>query len=267
MTDVQGTHGKWQGPNGDRTTERWTGGMANRLEMRLCQRKSADTSVSINPRLLTQGWVSDKPCLVTVATGRYVTVSRSDIAIDGPQDSRTNVTRCRRYLRKPTTSWRKFSWHCPQGSTHLKYGYSSPISQTGSSWGWASCAHMMHLWIYGVKCCVLQKKRYRYGAPTFQPGSGQWSGDTWTMRGSGDGSIEKPLEVENGLVEPSPEAHLPKSLYVARTPVRDRQEVPMRVMKLPITRRSQEDPNLSTLWASQATDPIQYWTTDPRHYP
>jgi hypothetical protein len=34
--------------------------------------------------------------------------------------------------------------------------------------------------------------------------------------------------VENGLVDLSQEAHLPKGLYIARTLVRDRQEVPVR---------------------------------------
>jgi hypothetical protein len=33
-----------------------------------------------NPSLVTQGWVGNKPCLVTVDTGAYVTVARPDIA-------------------------------------------------------------------------------------------------------------------------------------------------------------------------------------------
>jgi hypothetical protein len=36
--------------------------------------------------------------------------------------------------------------------------------------------------------------------------------------------------VENGLVEPSPEAHQPDELYIAMTLVRDRREVPVRVL-------------------------------------
>jgi hypothetical protein len=36
-----------------------------------------------NPSLVTQGWVGDKPCLVTVDTGAYVTVARPD----GPKES------------------------------------------------------------------------------------------------------------------------------------------------------------------------------------
>jgi hypothetical protein len=97
---------------------------------------------------------------------------------------------------------------------------------------------MIHLAIYRDKHCVLQRKRYHYKAPAFQPGSGQWSGDTCTMRGSGDGSIGKPLEVENGLVEPSPEAHSPEGLYIARTPIRDWWEVPVTVLNT--SRRDQK---------------------------
>jgi hypothetical protein len=42
--------------------------------------------------------------------------------------------------------------------------------------------------------------------------------------------MEKPLGVENGLVETSPQAHPPEGIYVARTLVQDRQEVPVRVL-------------------------------------
>jgi hypothetical protein len=41
--------------------------------------------------------------------------------------------------------------------------------------------------------------------------------------------LESPLGVEHGLIEPSPEAHVPERLYIARTLVRDQREVPVRV--------------------------------------
>jgi hypothetical protein len=50
--------------------------------------------------------------------------------------------------------------------------------------------------------------------------------------------LQSPLGVENWLVEPSPEAHPPKGLYMARTLVRDRPEVPVRVVNA--TRRDQK---------------------------
>jgi hypothetical protein len=42
--------------------------------------------------------------------------------------------------------------------------------------------------------------------------------------------LESPLGVENGLVEPSPQAPPPEGTYIAWTMVQDRQEVPVRVL-------------------------------------
>jgi hypothetical protein len=42
--------------------------------------------------------------------------------------------------------------------------------------------------------------------------------------------LESPFRAENGLVEPSPEAHPPEGLYIARSLVRDHWEVPVRVL-------------------------------------
>jgi hypothetical protein len=45
-------------------------------------------------------------------------------------------------------------------------------------------------------------------------------------------SLESPLEVENGLVEQSPEAHAPEELYRARTLIQDCWEVAMTVINV-----------------------------------
>jgi hypothetical protein len=50
---------------------------------------------------------------------------------------------------------------------------------------------MKYLWTQGAKHCILQRKRYLHGAPAFQTGSTQWSGDTCTTRWSGYGSTEE----------------------------------------------------------------------------
>jgi hypothetical protein len=42
--------------------------------------------------------------------------------------------------------------------------------------------------------------------------------------------LESPLGVENGVVEPSLQAYPPEGIYIARTLVRDRRRVPLRVM-------------------------------------
>jgi hypothetical protein len=43
-------------------------------------------------------------------------------------------------------------------------------------------------------------------------------------------SLESPLGVQSGLVGPSPQARPPQGLYIARTLVQDRREVPVRVL-------------------------------------
>jgi hypothetical protein len=44
-----------------------------------------DTTELPNTSLVTQGWVGDKPCQVTVDTGAYVTVAKPDIAAGLPE--------------------------------------------------------------------------------------------------------------------------------------------------------------------------------------
>jgi hypothetical protein len=70
------------------TTEKWTEGMANHQEMSGYWWKTGDASIAIkashhvltvitemaDPSLVTQGCVGDKPCLVTINTGEYMTV-------------------------------------------------------------------------------------------------------------------------------------------------------------------------------------------------
>jgi hypothetical protein len=101
MEDLREKHGNRQeGTNGDRqTTERQTGWMVNHREMSRCRRKGKDAGVYIkashrtltviteraDPSLVTQGWVCDKPCLVTIDAGAYVTVARHNIAIGWPE--------------------------------------------------------------------------------------------------------------------------------------------------------------------------------------
>jgi hypothetical protein len=106
------------------------------------------------------------------------------------------------------------------------------------------------------------------GTPSFQPGSGQRSGDIYTLRVV-MGQLESPLRVENGLIEPSPDAHASDGLYIART-LGPRQlggtgEGPECYTLRPETNKRIPP---STLWASHAADLIWWQTTTcPRHYP
>jgi hypothetical protein len=73
--------------------------MANCQEKIGCQWKRGDASEHIkapnqaltaimegaSPSLLIQGWVGDKPCLMTVDIGVYVTVARPNTAVGWPE--------------------------------------------------------------------------------------------------------------------------------------------------------------------------------------
>jgi hypothetical protein len=60
--------------------------------------------------------------------------------------------------------------------------------------------------------------------------------------------MENPLGVENGLLETSPQAHPPEGIYIARTLVQDRQELPMRILNA--THRDQNSRE-DTLWHTE----------------
>jgi hypothetical protein len=93
--DHQETNG-----NGDQiTTQKRIGTVTNCRETGEGQRKGANAGICIKPphyaltditektdtSLVTQGWVGDKPCRVTVDTGTYVTIARPDIAARWPE--------------------------------------------------------------------------------------------------------------------------------------------------------------------------------------
>jgi hypothetical protein len=84
------------------------------------------------------------------------------------------------------------------------------------------------------------------------------------MRKGGDGSIGEPLGVENCLIEPSPEVHVPEGLYIARTLVRDQQEVPMRVLNTTL-----HDQKLARGFPVARCEPVPLVTqpevTEPQH--
>jgi hypothetical protein len=69
----------------------------------------------------------------------------------------------------------------------------------------------------------------RGGTLSRQPDSGRGS-IAAQCEGTVVARLESPLEVENDLVEPSPQAHPPEEICIARTMVKDCQKVPMRVL-------------------------------------
>jgi hypothetical protein len=95
QAETRGNH--QEGRNGDQvTTKKRTGGVANNREPAraggegrtlaylLRPTHYALTAITENadPSLVAQGWVGEKPCLLTVDTDAYVTVIRPDITDD-----------------------------------------------------------------------------------------------------------------------------------------------------------------------------------------
>jgi hypothetical protein len=84
---------------GQMAMKKQTGGVANNRETSKGQRRRANASVCIKAphhtlivitentdlSLVTQGWVGDKPCLVTVDNRAYITVARPDTAAGWPK--------------------------------------------------------------------------------------------------------------------------------------------------------------------------------------
>jgi hypothetical protein len=98
-----------------------------------------------DPSLVTQGWVSDKPWLMTVDTGAFITVARPDVTAGWPKRKPNH-----RYTLQTVSGEAlpifKEAFLTPWGGAHWKFMYLSRISHTRSSCGWTSCMHMMHLW-------------------------------------------------------------------------------------------------------------------------
>jgi hypothetical protein len=117
----------------------------------------------------------------------------------------------------------------------------------------------MHLWTYDAKCCVLERKRYTAMKDNDQVISAQCKGVVMAR-------LESPLKVECDLVEPSPEAHPSKGLYMSRILVQYHWEVPARVLNA--TRHDQKHAKASPQHTvtTYAGHPTQCGTAGPKPY-
>jgi hypothetical protein len=176
-----------------------------------------------DPSLATQGWIGDKPCLVTVDT----TVARPDIGAAWPE-------------RQPNQRY----------TLQTVSGEALPVLKE------VFLTLTLKIWVFVTNITnefILELRAYdasvNVGRQTLRLAEEELS--LWR---SGAGPrpsrllvvkdqvipaqcegivmtrLESPLGVENGLVEPSPQAHPPQGLYIARTLVRHRREVPVRVL-------------------------------------
>jgi hypothetical protein len=182
--------------------------------------------------LVTQGWVGNKPCQVTVDTGAYVTVARPDIAAGWPE-------------RQPH----------PGFTLQTVSGASLPILKEvllTLTLGrcplrmWVFVANITDELIFGLDVLRAYDASVDIGlrladeeVSLWNPGAGPCPSslvvaEDQVMPAQCEGIVmarmENPLGVENGLVQTSPQAHQPEGIYIVRTLVQDRQEVPVRVL-------------------------------------
>jgi hypothetical protein len=172
--------------------------MANRSEASGCRRKrDSDVRMRAPTTRCYNGKV--EPSLVTgLPRDQRHRCARDSLTPTSPPDdpkcNRTNTTRCRRYLGKPSSSWRKFSWH-PGASLAENLGIRHQCHSH-----FLEAGNPVHIrYMYGHTYPNAASCRVRGiamepqgGPPVFQPGSGQWSGGTCIVRGNGDGPIGEP---------------------------------------------------------------------------
>jgi hypothetical protein len=106
------------------------------------------------------------------------------------------------------------------------------------------------------------------GALAFQLGSGQWSGDTCTVQGSGDGLIgEPPWSVKLTSRTKSGGSSTQRTLHCQNPGPRPQGGTGVGLECYPLWPETHERIPSGTLWAGHAGDPTQCWTTTgSRHY-
>jgi hypothetical protein len=185
--------------------------------------------------LVTQGWVGDKPCLVTVDTGAYMTVARPDIAAGWPERQPKPGLVLQPVSGEVLPILKEVSLTLTLGWRPLKI--------------WVFVANITDELILGLDILSAYNASLDIGRQTLQlveeeislwsPEAGPRPSSLVVVKdhvipaqceGIVMARLENPFGVENGLVEPSPQAHPPEGIYIARTLVQDCQEVPVRVL-------------------------------------
>jgi hypothetical protein len=181
--------------------------------------------------LVTQGWVGDKLCLVTVDTGAYVTVARSDIAAGWPEKQPNLGLVLQTVSGKALPIMKEVSLTLTLGQRPLKIS--------------VFVANITDELILGLDVLRAYDASVDIGHQTLRlaeeevslwiPGAGPCPSSLVVAKdkvisarceGIVIARMEIPLGVENGLVEPSPQPQPPEGIYIARTLV----QVPVRIL-------------------------------------
>jgi hypothetical protein len=185
--------------------------------------------------LVTQGWIGDKPCLVTVDTGAYLTVARPDIAAGWPERQPKPGLALQTVSGEALPILKEVPLTLTLGRRPLKI--------------WIFVTDITNELILGLDILSTYNASLDIGHQTLRlaeeeislwsPGPGPRPSSLVVVKdhvictqceGIVMARLENPLSVETGLAEPSPQAHPPEGIYIARTLVQDHQEVPVRVL-------------------------------------
>jgi hypothetical protein len=210
--------------------------MANHREMSRGRWKRVDAGVYIktphhaltvitekgDPSLVTQGWVGDKPCLMTMDTGAYETMAQNTAEPT---------------LRTADSIWRSLPL--------LKEVFLTLVLGRCPFKTWVFVTSITNEFILGLDILCAYDASVDIGRQTLhlaeeevftmepQPSSLVVAKDQvirMQCKGIVIARLESPLRVGNGPVEPSPEGHLPEGLCIAWNLVHDCWEVPVRVL-------------------------------------
>jgi predicted aspartyl protease len=156
--------------------------------------------------LVTQGWIGDKPCLVTVDTGAYVTLARPDIAARWPE-------------RQPN---QRFTLQTVSGEAlpFVKEVLTVNLGRRSLKI-WVLVASTTNKFILGLDILRAYGASVDVGRQTLRLVEERVS--LW--------SPEMGLQPFS-LVDPSLEARPPEGIYIDRTLARDRREVPVRILNV-----------------------------------
>jgi hypothetical protein len=126
------------------------------------------------PSLVTQGCVGDKPCLVTVGTGAYVTVARPDVAAGWPERQPNPSLTLQTVSGEALPILKEAFLTLTLGRHPLKiWGFVADITNEFILGLEVLSAYDASVKI-GRKRCVWQRKRYRYGAQGWDPSHPTW---------------------------------------------------------------------------------------------
>jgi hypothetical protein len=184
-----------------------------------------------DPSLFTKGWVGDKPCLVTVDTGAYVTVVRPDIAAGWPERQLRQSFKLQTVSGETLPILKEVFLTLTLGRCPLKI--------------WVFVANITNELNLGLDILCAYDATVDLGRQTLRlagemislwsPGAAKDQVMTAKCEGVPMVRSESPLEVERSLVKQRLQDHPHADIDIDRTSERGRREVPLRALNALLT--------------------------------